>query len=272
MIVGARSAGARSSALLDARRADDCSFDAIYPRAIRALSCRFWTPVDVARRVASLFQQAGVRRVLDVGAGVGKFALVAAAAAPELQFVGIEQRKHLVDVARRARSRLRIANARFRVGDVTLAAWRTYDAFYFFNPFAENVFPGEDRIDSRVELTEARFVRDVTRADHALRAAPNGTVVVTYHGSSGRIPGCYELSHSERAGSDWLQVWVKRRDADRRLFAIESEDCAHRHLSTADPPGPASPTSACTDLSAVSDVRFGQDHDGCSLDAAARRR
>jgi SAM-dependent methyltransferase len=193
---------------------EDRSFDSIYPADVRALSSRFWTPVAVARRAAALFQEAGARRVLDVGAGVGKFALVAAAAAPELHFVGIEQRKQLVEVARRARSKLRVANARFRAGDVTLAAWRSFDAFYFFNPFAENVFAGHERIDDRVELTESRFARDLMRVDRSLRSAVGGTVVIAYHGTSGNIPPCYDLSHSERAGTDWLQVWVKRRGAD----------------------------------------------------------
>ncbi|HXN31406.1 MAG TPA: methyltransferase domain-containing protein [Polyangiaceae bacterium] len=258
MVVETGSAGA--SALLDANCADDHSFDSVYPAAARALSRRFWTPVDVARRAAALFREAGVRRVLDVGAGVGKFAIVAAAAAPEMLFVGIEQRKQLVDIARRVRSRLRISNVRFRVGDVTLARWQSYDAFYFFNPFAENVFAGQDCIDSRVELTESRFIRDVARADHALRAAPNGTVVVTYHGNSGRIPAGYELSRYERAGSDWLQLWVKRRDSDGRLFALEPADCGSGALSP------------CRGLSGVRGSSCAQDHDGHSLDARGRRR
>ena len=193
------------------QRPEDRSFDSIYPADVRALSSRFWTPVAVARRAAVLFREAGARRVLDVGAGVGKFALVAAATAPELHIVGIEHRKRLVEVARRARSLLRIANARFRVGDVTLAGWRSFDAFYFFNPFGENVFLGPERIDNRVELTESRFARDSTRVDRSLRSASVGTVVIAYHGTSGEIPPCYDLSHSERAGTDWLRVWVKRR-------------------------------------------------------------
>ncbi len=239
--------------------AEDRSFDSVYPSAVRALSGRFWTPVSVARGAARLFREAGARRVLDVGAGVGKFALVAAAAAPELHFIGIEQRKELVHVARRARCHLGIPNARFRVGDVTLAAWRAFDGFYFFNPFAENI-AGEHCIDTRVELTESRFVRDVTRVDRALRAAPNGTVVVTYHGISGRIPAGYELSHSERAGSDWLHLWVKRRDCEGGLFASEPIDCD---------------SSQRPELRGVCAVpHFARDKDGQGdfLDVAVRRR
>src|SRR5260370_26412000 len=83
---------------------DDAEFDTVYPAEIQALSPRFWTPVGVARRAAELFRTAGARSVLDVGAGVGKFVLVAAAAEPELDFVGIEQREHLVHIARMAGS------------------------------------------------------------------------------------------------------------------------------------------------------------------------
>ena len=208
---------------VDANGADDRSFDCVYPAAIRKLSRRFWTPVDVARRAACLFRQAGVRSVLDVGAGVGKFVLVAASAAPELSFLGIEQREDLVDVARRACSRLRVANARFHVGDVTLARWQAHDGFYFFNPFAENTFAGSDRIDNRVELTEARLIRDVARVDRALRSAPLGTVLVSYHGTSGRVPACYELRHSERAGSDWLELRVKMRESECNLVAVDAD-------------------------------------------------
>jgi SAM-dependent methyltransferase len=257
MVVERGSAGACLSVL---ESADDRSFDRIYPAGIRALSGRFWTPVAVARRAAGLFREAGVRRVLDVGAGVGKFALAAAVAAPELHFVGIEQRKWLVEIARRARSRMRIANVRFRVADVTLTAWGAYDAFYFFNPFAENVFGREHWIDGRVELGEARFVRDVMRVDRALRAAPNGTVVVTYHGITGKMPACYELSHSEQAGSDRLHLWVKRRDSDDGSFAIEPSDCS------------AAPPSADRRLFAVPDFGRTRDRKGDVLDVAARRR
>ncbi len=131
---------------------DDIAFDTVYPAEIRRISRRFWTPVSVATRAARLFADAGAKRVLDVGAGVGKFVLVAAEAAPEIQFVGIEQRRHLVDVATRACEALRRGNARFKAGDVTRMGWSAFDGFYLFNPFAENLFENGDCIDKRVEL------------------------------------------------------------------------------------------------------------------------
>ena len=102
-------------------------FDSIYPAHIRLISRRFWTPVAVARHAAELFHGGGAHHVLDVGAGVGKFILAAAASAPTIDFVGVEQRAHLVGIARRARSRLRIPNACFRVADVTKVTWGAFD-------------------------------------------------------------------------------------------------------------------------------------------------
>jgi hypothetical protein len=205
------------------RAAEDLAFDAVYPPAIRVVSHRFWTPVRVARRAAQLFRRAGARNVLDVGSGVGKFVLVASASAPDVCFVGIEQRESLVEVARRAHLKLRAPNAFFWVGEATETPWLGFDGFYFFNPFAENLFLDGEQIDDAVELTESRFVRDVLRTERTLRAAPLGTAVVTYHGMSGRMPACYELSTSERAGSDWLRLWVKTR-THAEGFSLEPGD------------------------------------------------
>jgi SAM-dependent methyltransferase len=194
------------------RAPEDVEFDRAYPHAIRAISRRHWTPVAVARRAAQLFQRAGARRVLDVGSGVGKFVLVAAATAPEVSFVGVEQRVHLVEVARTAQVRLRLPNASFVCGEASEIPWREFDGLYFFNPFIENLFAEGDRIDSAPGMTEERFDRDVRRTEGALRASPLGTAVVTYHGMGARIPGCYEPVRSERAGSDFLRLWVKRQE------------------------------------------------------------
>jgi hypothetical protein len=196
----------------ETRAPEDVAFDTVYPRSMRAISRRFWTPA-VARRAANLFQHARVRRVLDVGSGVGKFVLVAAAETPDITFTGIEQREHLVTTARTAQLQLRVPNASFLVGEATEISWSDFDGFYFFNPFAENLFDSDERIDGSVELTRERFRRDVIRIECALRAARLGAAVVTYHGMSARMPGCFEPVRSERAGSDYLRLWVKTRES-----------------------------------------------------------
>jgi hypothetical protein len=126
-------------------------------------------------------------------------------------------------VASRAREELGRDNARFKAADVTRMAWSAFDGFYLFNPFAENVFEGGDRIDSRVELSSRRLGRDALRVERALRRAKLGTSIVTYHGATARIPGCYDVETCERAGTDWLRLWVRRREADDgKLFVEEA--------------------------------------------------
>jgi SAM-dependent methyltransferase len=209
---------------------DDATFDALYPTAIRFVSRRYWTPVAVAKRAADLFVEHRIRRVLDVGSGVGKFVLVAAHNAPAIEIVGVEQRLRLVEIARRAQKELRIENARFVVGDATESSWDAFDGIYFFNPFAENLFDGKDRLDDRVELSMKRFALHVTRVERALRKAAVGSVLVTYFGSSGRIPSCYDVVHAEKIGSDHLRAWKKTREDDGEgAFFIEGEGGVARH-------------------------------------------
>ena len=214
--------------------ADDAGFDAVYPEAMRLVSRRFWTPVAVAKRAAELFTTHAARRVLDVGSGAGKFVLVASRAARAIEFVGVEQRGHLVEIARRAQRALRAKNARFVEGDATESSWAAFDGFYFFNPFAENLFSDEDRLDDRVELSMPRFALHVLRVERALRSAKLGSVLVTYHGSSGRIPASFDLEHAERAGSDWLRAWIKKRPGvEDGRFYVEADEGVTLHGATA---------------------------------------
>ena len=204
MIADAQAAHAKRAVL-----ADD-SFDSLYSALIQSVSRTHWTPVTVARRTAELFRDAGARRVLDVGSGAGKFVLTAANAAPDVFFVGVEQRHHLIVAARRARRVLRISNARFVHGDVTRTSWNGFDGIYFFNPFGENLLADHEWIDDSVELSRARYREDVLRSEHGLRAARLGTVVVTFNGCGGKIPSSYELAHTERMSGASLRLWIKK--------------------------------------------------------------
>ncbi|MFI5297450.1 MAG: methyltransferase domain-containing protein [Polyangiales bacterium] len=192
-------------------RTDDEVFDEMLHPYLRSRSPKFWTPFSVARRAGELLAVLGVGRVLDVGSGPGKFCIAAATAAPKVQFVGVEQRKPLVSTARQIATRLGVTNVEFEVGDATLSELTSFDAVYFFNPFAENSFEARDRLDQTVELTEARRLRDVAHIERALARTKIGTLVLTYHTFGGRFPDTFTLFHSERSGTDWLRIWRKTR-------------------------------------------------------------
>jgi SAM-dependent methyltransferase len=217
------------NALLSGGPLSDEDFDRVYPLGIQRASRRFWTPLETARRAAKLLADAGARSVLDVGSGVGKFALVAGGTVPHLHVVGIEQRAQLVQVARSARGKLTLANATFMHGNATDLPWHGYDGLYFYNSFAENLFDPCDRLDDRVELSRSCFARDVLRSVTALRAARVGTLVATFHGSSGRVPCSYELCHKEASGSGWLRLWIKRRVQDDGSFFVEEGEAIVHH-------------------------------------------
>lgn len=78
-----------------------------------------------------------------------------------------------------------------------------------------------DWLDARADLSRACFVRDVVRTVTALRAARPGMAIVTFHGSSARMPASFELRHREASGSGWLRLWIKRHVKDDGSFFIE---------------------------------------------------
>jgi SAM-dependent methyltransferase len=204
---------------------DDDTFDALYAAPIRDRSQRYWTTVEVARQAASLFARYNARRVLDIGSGAGKFCLVAACTRPDLDFTGVEHRAHLVETAQAAARRLDLDNVRFLQADATDSSWSGFDGFYLYNPFAENLYSVDDHLDDTVELSRRRFMNDVGRVTRCLANVAMGTCVVTYHGFGGPIPSAFELVHAERAGSDWLRLWVKQHEtADPGAYYLEEDD------------------------------------------------
>jgi SAM-dependent methyltransferase len=207
--------GRRVTPSKDRGELHDGLFDVLYPDHVRAASSTFWTPIAVARCAVRRLEELGVRRVLDVGAGPGKFCIAAGAVARHVSFTGIEQRTELVELATALATRLRLPNVRFRVGNATDCDWAEFEALYFFNPFAENLFDDEEAFDDRTERSSERYMAEVDHVEQRLLEAPMGQVVLTYHGFGGRIPSCFELLREERCGTNWLRVWQKRRLAQR---------------------------------------------------------
>jgi len=185
-------------------------FDLIYPEPIRGLSSNYWTPVEVARRAIELLAARAGSHVLDIGAGVAKFCILGAMTSPAT-FTGVEHRANLVDVGRRAIEKLGVPRARMVHGTLETVPWAEFDAFYLYNPFEENLADHGDRLDNRVEMSEARFCRDVLAVECALGRATRGTRVVTYHGFGGKIPRSYRLLVEEPCGTDRLRLWEKVR-------------------------------------------------------------
>ncbi|HEY2732080.1 MAG TPA: class I SAM-dependent methyltransferase [Polyangia bacterium] len=191
------------------RLSSDAAFDRVYDRKIRALSGQHWTPVAVAARAADLLTRAGATRILDVGAGVGKFCIVGALSTAA-EFVGVERREGLVKVARRAAARLGSTRATFVHANIDTFSFDGFEGVYLYNPFYEQIskfLPLIDREIGRSVAAHRYFVR--TTIEKLLAAAPP-LLVAAYHGFGGEMPPEFERMGAEPAGNDQLEMWIKR--------------------------------------------------------------
>lgn len=196
----------------------DRAFDRFLPDGLQAVSAEYWTPLRVAVRVAVWLEELEIRSVVDIGAGVGKFCVVGALAS-RCRFIGLEQRPRLVEVARSLAHAFQVGErVEFLEGALGQVAPPLAEAYYFYNPFGENLFL-DGHLDTDVELGDERYDRDVAAAEELLRQAPAGTYVLTYNGFGGKMPAGYCLLRVDRRQACELCLWRK---AHRRAHATTS--------------------------------------------------
>jgi len=188
---------------------DDRAFDRFLQYRWRLASGQHWTPLVVVQRVAAWLDEVGVKTVVDIGSGAGKFC-VAAALASHCEFTGIEQRLRLVDAARHLARRFGVDD---RVGFVHGALGQCplpeADAYYLYNPFGENLFGADDNLGDDVELSDERYERDVALMEAFLERARIGTYVIKYNGFGGYMPRAYEPIRLDREMPNVLRMWQK---------------------------------------------------------------
>jgi SAM-dependent methyltransferase len=199
-----------AAALKSGQLVADRTFDRVYPTELRFVSYQHWTPVDVAVRAAHLLVEAGATRILDVGAGPGKFCITGALTTTAT-FTGVEQRQQLVEVARAVAFRIGADRARFLHADVLRFPFHRFDGFYLYNPFYECLDPALVRIDDSVPLSPFLYKESVRTTTRKLARLPIGVPVVTYHGLGGDLPAGYSRVHEEIAGDGRLVLWIKTR-------------------------------------------------------------
>lgn len=200
-----------AEAMQEGARPTDETFDRFLPIDLKLASRTYWTPIEVATRVAEWLDELAIDTVMDIGSGAGKFC-VAAAIVGKCRFVGLEQRARLV-VAARALARTFGVEDRiqFVVGELDAIAAIPVSAYYLFNPFGENHFGAGSRLDNDVELSPERYHRDVTMVEAMFRRAPLGTYVITYNGFGGELPDTYAQIRVDREMPNVLRMWKKTR-------------------------------------------------------------
>ena len=187
----------------------DRFFDCFLPDELRVVSEQYWTPLVVAKRVADWLDHLGVRTVVDIGSGAGKFC-VAAALVGDCSFIGLEERPLLVASARRLASAFGLQDrVSFVEGALGAVPTPNAEAYYLYNPFGPYWFGPGCRAETEINCSEARFARDVATVERILRRAPVGTYVVTYNGFGGRMPRSYQQLRIDQQLPATLRLWRK---------------------------------------------------------------
>jgi SAM-dependent methyltransferase len=194
----------------------DKDFDKIYPQQIQNLSFNHWTPHNVAIKAARNLVKNCYTKVLDIGCGVGKFCFIGSAVTGA-NFTGVEQREDLVEIARNSLRFYNVSNVNIIKANITQINFLDYDAFYFFNPFYENLIAHSDKsingfsTDLYYEYTE--YVKK------QLELMPVGTKIATYYGLHDEIPLSYDVISTEFEGA--LKVWEKQSDHNGNNYMQE---------------------------------------------------
>lgn len=183
----------------------DPVFDSLFPAYVRQLSEVHWTPLKVAYTAAQFLAPTADARILDIGAGVGKFCM-AAAHVSAAAFVGVEQRKNFARVGNKIIKQLGIHNASVIHGNFVDIDISEYTGVYFFNSFHENLVI-EDSLDENVERSPELYDFYTSQLQAKLKEMPIGARLATYWLSNSEIPGCFQLYESHF--NNLLKFWKK---------------------------------------------------------------
>ena len=168
----------------------DQSFDRFLPEPLRLVSPEYWTPLAVVKRAADWLEAVGIRTVVDIGSGAGKFC-AAGALFGRCRFIGLEQYSSLVRSAVALVDLFDLSDrVSFVAGDLRAGTAPVGDAYYFFNPFGEYWLG----------------------ADYPTAADAD---ILTYNGFGGRMPSSYELVRVDWKLAGVLRLWRKRLDTAR---------------------------------------------------------
>jgi hypothetical protein len=111
-----------------------------------------------------------------------------------------------VDYSEKARELLGLRNASFRHCNFTQLDFRTYDHFYFFNSFYENL-TGADKIDHSIHYSAELYQYYNRYLCQQLEGMPSGTKLATYQSMEEEVPKCYKAIGVDSGGL--LKFWSR---------------------------------------------------------------
>lgn len=186
--------------------ASDTKVMRLFPADLADQSHMHWTPWAVAKQASDFLSAGSGKKILDIGSGCGKFCLLAGYYHPYNEWYGIENRPGLVEAAKAALDKTGMTNVHFILGDFLELDAQTYDHFYCFNAFQENLDP-QFGIDNSMERSADIYAANTRRLYRLLQSKPSGTRYASFHSSETEIPEDY---HVVAASADQLlKCWVK---------------------------------------------------------------
>ena len=183
----------------------DDLFDSLFPINIQQLSEQHWTPLEVARIAAQFLGPDAEAKVIDIGAGAGKFC-IAGCYFSTATFTGIEQRKNFVQAGNKVAAQLGLEKMKLIHGNFMDIDISAYTGIYFYNSFHENIIPAHS-LDDKVERSEELFDLYTEALHTKLKGMPAGTRLATYWLSMSEVPTGYKLH--EAHFNNRLKLWIK---------------------------------------------------------------
>lgn len=183
------------------------SFDQLYTSSVQEIAEFHFTLVEVALASAAYLVDAPTSRVLDIGAGAGKFCLIGAATTNG-HFTGVELRTNLVKIAQDLSTAHQINNTTFIEDNITNIDFKSYSAFYHFNAFYENIDPTGE-IDQTIPLNKKLYTSYSQYVKDQLQTMPIGTKLATYFSYKEEVPNCYKVVKKLFGGK--LIFWKKQK-------------------------------------------------------------
>jgi hypothetical protein len=187
------------------KKITDNEFDTIYPENLKKHGHVHWTPVEVAIEAVAFLTDIKSPRVLDIGSGAGKFCLIGAAIT-KANFTGVELRPELYKLAKRIAKHYSLPNTEFVNSNILEVDFSPYNAFYYFNPFYENI-EQTNTIDDTLDLKTQNYNIYTKYVKQQLENMPKGTRLVTYWSSAKDVPLNYTLQVESMNGL--LEMWEK---------------------------------------------------------------
>ena len=185
----------------------DKDFNSIYPKKIKEVADLHFSPILISKIAASYLVEGKYSKILDIGAGAGKFCMIGSACTEGI-FTGIEQRKSLYKLAVQISRRYNLANVKFINANIVDIPFKDFNAFYFYNSFYENISIS-CKLNDEVELKRELYTEYSDYVKEQLDSMPIGTKLVTYYSFLKEIPDSYSVKISMI--DEKLKMWEKTR-------------------------------------------------------------